>query len=197
MDGCAGGADTAQSPAAADVVVARSVASLAMTSRPRRQVETACAAASKQHLTVSLYCPRLVPAGPIGHVTGISDDELFGAIVISRDLYQLSFNNGSIRGRQHWIVGGGRPATVLREVIRGINNEQAHAATFLGTRRLAGHTVALYRFPDPGGGLHAGHIGAFARRGPMTIFASLHGYSHADAAVAMTVALLTITPQKR
>jgi hypothetical protein len=42
--------------------------------------------------------------------------------------------------------------------------------------------------------MHAGHVGAFIARRGLTVFASLHGYSHADAAAAMAVDLATAQP---
>ena len=139
-----------------------------------------------------VYCPPLVPRGPIGDVKGIADADLFGPIIFSgqRDLYQLSFNNGLIRRRLHWIVGAGRRSTVGRFVIEGVSNEQARPAQLIGVRRVRGLRVSLYRFLEPGGGVHAGHIGAFVSRGPLTIFASIHG-ADAAAALAMVVAMAT------
>ena len=163
-----------------------------MTTDVSPKVTRTCGLATHQS-TVPVYCPRLVPQGPIGHVKNIPDRDLFGPVVFfnARDLYQLSFNNEVIRGHQHWIVGAGRPATVRRLVIEGVENDQARPAVLVGRRRLAGHRLSVYRFSDPGGGMHAGHIGAFVQRGGLTVFATVHGYSHADAAEAMAVDLAT------
>jgi hypothetical protein len=166
-----------------------------MTTAVSPKVTRTCAQAVHQ-TTVPVYCPRLVPRGPIGDVEHIPDRDLYGPVVFfnARDLYQLSFNDGVIPGHQHWIVGAGRPATVRRLVIQGVENEQARAAALVGRRRLAGLAVSVYRFADPGGGMHAGHVAAFVQRGESIVFASLHGYSHRDAAEAMAVDLATVAP---
>jgi hypothetical protein len=195
MSGCghSGPRDRRPAPPAVSVsFLARTVRTLPMTTRVSPRVTRTCALATRQ-TTVPVYCPRLVPQGPIGRVRHIPDRDLFGPVVFfnARDLYQLSFNNGVIRGHQHWIVGAGRPATVRRLVIAGVENDQTKPAVFVGRRRLAGRTVSIYRFLDPGGGMHAGHIGAFVQRGALTVFATVHGYLHADAAVAMAVDLAT------
>jgi hypothetical protein len=182
-------------PAVSLSFLERSVRTLRMTTRVSPKVTRTCAAATRQ-TTVPVYCPRLVPQGPIGHVRHIPDRDLFGPVVFfnARDLYQLSFNNGVIRGHQHWIVGAGRAATVRRLLIEGVENDEAKPAVLVARRRLAGYTVSVYRFSHPGGGMHAGHIGAFVARGGLTVFATLHGYAHADAAAAMAVDLATAPP---
>jgi hypothetical protein len=181
-----------ESPPVGLSFLAHTVQTLEMTTTVSPKVMHTCAAAAHQ-TTVPVYCPRLVPRGPIGHVKNIPDRDLFGPVVFFdvHDLYQLSFNNGVIRAHQHWIVGAGRPTTVRRLVIDGIENEHAKPARLVRRRRLAGHAVSIYRFSDRGGGMHAGHIGAFVRRDALTVFATLHGYSHADAAEAMAVDLTT------
>lgn len=196
----AAGCGHGQEPRAKEPVVSlsslsRTVHSLPMTTRISPKVSRTCASAVRQ-TTVPVYCPRLIPKGPIGDVEHIPDRDLYGPVVFfnARDLYQLSFNDGVIPGHQHWIVGAGRPGTVRRLVIEGVENDQARPATLVARRHLAGRAVVLYRFADPGGGMHAGHIGAFIARRGLTVFASLHGYSHADAAAAMAVDLATAQP---
>ena len=53
-----------------------------------------------------------------------------------------------------------------------------------------GTRIAVYRYPPNAGGFQSGHVAAFARAEGRVIFASLHGYGHADAATAMLIDLL-------
>ena len=59
--------------------------------------------------------------------------------------------------------------------------------------RLANATIAVYRFPQhPAGGVNGGHVAAFAASHDQIVFASIHGYGHADAAIAMVADLLGV-----
>src|SRR5207248_780709 len=66
---------------AADVAaLTRSVRTLPMTTTAPREVTRTCLAARRE-ATVPVYCPRLVPRGPIGHVKHIADRDLYGPVV--------------------------------------------------------------------------------------------------------------------
>jgi hypothetical protein len=59
----------------------------------------------------------------------------------------------------------------------------------IGGDRCAGYLIAIYRFPENDGQLE-GHDVALATAAGITYFASVHGYGHDDADVAMLLAIL-------
>lgn len=57
--------------------------------------------------------------------------------------------------------------------------------------RVAAHEIELRRYPPyPGGGVNGGHVAAIARAADQLAYVSVHGYEHADVAIAMLVDLL-------
>lgn len=136
-----------------------------------------------QGTRIRVVCPSLVPAG------GVVDH---GPEVTARDVYTMSFNNGQVPGHIHWEVGAG----TLEGVATAEFDERdwdapapKQPARLIGARRCAGLLVMLYRFPQSDGQLE-GHDVALATVGPITYFASIHGYSHDDADVDMLLAIL-------
>ena len=136
-------------------------------------------------------CPRLVPDAPIVHFPGVNG--LVNSASI-RDFYALAFNTGGEDPRFpasiHWVTGVGSPTAVKKWALSTSRDEVKKPIVYLGTRRVAGVAVAIYRFPPfPAGGEYGGHTFALVRRGSLMYFASVHGYTHLDASMAMAVAL--------
>ena len=136
-----------------------------------------------QATPIRVVCPSLVPAG------GVVDH---GPQITARDVYTMSFNNGQVPGHIHWEVGAG----TLEGVATAEFDERdwdapapKQPARLIGARRCAGLLVMLYRFPQSDGQLE-GHDIALATVGPITYFASIHGYSHDGPDVDMLLAIL-------
>jgi hypothetical protein len=151
-----------------------------LTRRIPRRVRTSCRHAK------TFTCPGRVPTGGISSIPYTS-----GPLETGPNFYVLSFNNGTIRGHHHWIVGAGTAAAVSRELI----DDRWHEGKGLPRRvRLVelGHTrIALYRWRGNAGGYLTGHTAAFADAGSgRVVFASVHGYRHADADVALVADML-------
>ena len=107
-------------------------------------------------------------------------------------MYTLSFNNGQVAGHAHWEVGAG----TLKGVATAEFDERdwdapapKHPARLIGVRRCGGLLIMVYRFPHSDGQLedHDVALGTVRR---ITYFASVHGYTHDDADVAMLLAIL-------
>lgn len=107
----------------------------------------------------------------------------------SDHLYALSYNNGQIAGTVHWIAGAGRPADVQRFLVDERFNEVRGGPQRLAPVRHGARRVDVYRWRPPRGGFQAGHVTAFTTVGAVTLFASVHGFHHADAVVAMVLAM--------
>jgi hypothetical protein len=136
-------------------------------------------------------CPRLVPNAPVVHFPGVNG--LVNAASI-RDFYALAFNTGGEDPRSpasiHWVTGVGTLSAVKKWALSTSRDEVKKPIVYLGTRRVAGVSVAIYRFPPfPAGGEYGGHTFAVVKRGSLEYFASVHGYMHLDASMAMAVAL--------
>ena len=159
---------------------ARRVTSIRLTRRISPRVRAACRAAKM------FTCPHLVPAGGIAPIRDIA-----GPAETGRDIYVLSFNNGTIHGYTHWIVGAGTRGALSRSLIDDRDHEVKGLPKRIRLIRLGVRRIALYRFPAyPSGGYLGGHTAAFADLGPRVVFASVHGDTHADADVALVADML-------
>ena len=155
---------------------------LRLTDNVAAGIRAACAETAR--ITgIRVVCPPLVPAD------GVTDH---GPQITARDVYTMSFNNGQVPGHIHWEVGAG----TLEGVATAEFDERdwdapapKQPARLIGARRCAGVLVMLYRFPQSDGQLE-GHDVALATVGPITYFASIHGYSHDHADVDMLLAIL-------
>ncbi len=159
---------------------------LRLTTHVSPRVRATCATAARAtHLTV--ICPPLVPADGV-----TADHDMYGPQFESRDLYTMSFNNGQVPGHIHWEVGAGTLGA-LSAAEFDIRNWDAtapkHPARTLWVRRIGGHVITMYRFPDNDGQLE-GHDAALATLGRVTYMVSIHGHDHDPADVAMLVAIL-------
>jgi hypothetical protein len=173
------------SPTAPATVVVRS---LRLTRRVPARVRAVCAATAKEKPTVPVVCPRLFPASRIARDTNLS-----GPIVDFQDraFWVMTFNNGGLDRLVHWIVGAGRAASVTDQLLTDRHNETKGRPRLVRRQRLGGRQLAIYRYPpeNVGGGYNSGHVGAFVSCGPLTVFATVHGFGHADAATAMVLDL--------
>jgi hypothetical protein len=77
---------------------AHATGGLKLTSDVSPRVRAACAEAAR----IRVVCPPLVPADGV-----MSEPDLYGPQVLTRDVYTLSFNNGQVPGHIHWEVGAG------------------------------------------------------------------------------------------
>lgn len=160
------------------------VSTLPLTDRIGTRVRTTCASA-RRLARVTVVCPNLVPSAPL-----LNDRDAAQAMVSSRSDYELSFTAERNGRLLHWIVGGGKNSDVRRFVLGDETNEVKGLPTLIDTRAVHDRRVAVYRFPPhPAGGPNGGHIGAFVGVRGQLIFATVHGYSHEDAAIAMVVAM--------
>jgi hypothetical protein len=107
--------------------------------------------------------------------------------LVEPHLYVLSFNNGTIRGTQHWMTGAGTSTAVNADLIDDRMNETRGLPARIRLLRSGRTRIAVYRYPRNGGGFQEHHVAAFAEAGGRVMFASLHGYGHADAAIAMLI----------
>jgi hypothetical protein len=167
-------------PTAITPAVALHVTSVKLTTRIPRRVRNTCRAAR------TFTCPRRVPVGGI-----FPHRYAYGPEEAGRSLYVLSFNNGTIRGYFHWIVGAGTRAAIARDLIDDRWHEQKGLPKRIRLLSLGSTRIALYRFPQyPAGGYLGGHTVAFADDGGRVVFATVHGYGHADADVALVADML-------
>jgi hypothetical protein len=149
---------------------------------------------ARERVRVEVVCPDLVPDVPLIEERGVSGPYLFP----SRSVYLLSFNNGTIEGTVHWIVGGGGVGSVHKWVLHGSGNAYPGKARLLETRDVGSHQVRVYRFPEyPAGGANGGHVAALVPIGGQVVFASIHESRWTDAVIAMAVALADESPGPR
>jgi hypothetical protein len=189
--GCAGHHETpaaAPSPRALDfsgrpeAVSADSLRpELVLTRRVPARVRAQCRRVSKQ-TRERVVCPRLVPRTPLSHLPYTQEPAL-----VEPHLYVLSFNNGTIRGTQHWMTGAGTSTAVNADLIDDRMNETRGLPARIRLLRSGRTRIAVYRYPRNGGGFQEHHVAAFAEAGGRVMFASLHGYGHAGAAIAMLI----------
>jgi hypothetical protein len=157
---------------------------LSLTRRVPARVKASCPRVARQ-TRESVVCPQLVPRTPLSNIPYAQQPA-----AVEPDLYVLSFNNGTIRGTLHWMTGAGSVAAVNAILIDDRTNETKGLPKRIRLLQSGGARIAVYRYPMNAGGFQSGHVAAFARAGGRVIFASLHGYGHADAATAMLIDLL-------
>jgi hypothetical protein len=195
LAGCGGGSSGArvtatatQTAPAASVQPAPPVRSMKLTREVPPRVGVVCARTKKEALDVPVACPRLIPAGPMAR-----DPNLSTPIVDFEDpeFWVMTFNNGDIGRTVHWIVGAGSRASVTDQVLSDAHNELPGLPRKVTERRLEGRPVTVYRYPPTGkgGGYNSGHVAAFVDCGDLLVFASVHGFKHADAVTAMALDL--------
>jgi hypothetical protein len=178
--GCGGGS----SPGPGDKPVPK-VTTVRLTHRVPARVRALCAA-TQRDVRVHVVCPPLVPVGGIDGDPGITYADTYRKV---KDFYALTFNNGEIPGKIHWVVGAGTPARVQQYVLSSRDWDVKGPVKRLESARYAGRMVTLYHFPlDPAGGLFGTHVVAMTRVGRLVQFASVHGYDHEDADIAMLIA---------
>lgn len=149
-----------------------------------------CRQAAMQ-LRRTIACPLLVPKARIVRTIGVNG--LVNSSTI-KDFYALAFNTGGEDPNSpasiHWVIGVGTLAGVEKWAFSTSRNEVKRPIVHLGTQHVAGIAVDMYRFPPyPAGGEYGGHTFALVERGSQVYFASVHGYAHLDASIAMAVAL--------
>ena len=158
---------------------ARRVTSLRLTSRMPRGVQATCRAARL------FRCPHLIPAGGLSRFP-----YTHGPADTGRGIHVISFNNGTIRGHTHWIVGGGTPKALSRSLIDDRYHEGRGLPKRIRLLQLGGTRIAVYAWRGNAGGYLTGHTAAFAETGRRVIFASVHGHTHADADIAMVADMI-------
>jgi hypothetical protein len=162
------------------------VRSVQLTTRVSPAVTATCAQVARA-TRIRVVCPPVVPSDG---VTG--EHDLYGPQVTDPDVYTMSFNNGQVPGHIHWEAGAGSLEGIAtaefdeRDWDAPSPKQPAH---LIGAERCAGFLLMLYRFPQFDGQLE-GHDVALATVGGTTYFASVHGYAHDDADVAMLLAIL-------
>lgn len=162
------------------------VTTMRLTRRIPAHVRKMCAA-TRRAVRIRVVCPPLVPVGGVVTDPGLSYSDTYRNVT---DFYAMTFNNGVIPGKIHWVVGAGTPARVRRYVLSSRYWDVKGPVLQLGKARYGGKDVTLYRFPeDPAGGLFGSHVVAMTRMGRLVLFASVHGYEHQDADIAMLVAM--------
>jgi hypothetical protein len=136
-----------------------------------------------QETRIRVVCPPLVPVG------GVTDHS---PQVTTPDVYTMSFNNGQVPGHIHWEVGAGTLAGVATAEFDERDWDAPapkQPPVLIGGQRCAPYLIRIYRFPENDGQLE-GHDVALATAGAVTYFASIHGYTHDAADVAMLLAIL-------
>ena len=160
----------------------RPVHTLRLTTDVPAPVLTTCGEAA-QDSRIRIVCPPVVPA------YGVTDH---GPQVTGPDVYTMSFNNGQVPGHIHWEVGAGTLAGIATAEFDERDWDAPapkQPPQLIGGDRCAGYLMRIYRFPENDGQLE-GHDVALATAAGITYFASVHGYGHDDADVAMLLAIL-------
>lgn len=176
LAGC-GGADSERAPTAPALTpeqelraLVRETDSAPLSTTVPETVREACRSAAKKSF-ITIVCPRLVPAGPIG------------------------VSLGNALGNGHWLVGGGDPDDLAGEFLRAPGPSQSQAERRYVRR--GPHRIVVQRFPGyPPEGVNGGHVVASARRGGMLLFASVHDYEHEDVAIALFELHAPVGPSK-
>ena len=164
------------------------VSTVRLTRRIPTHVRKICAV-TQRHVRIHVVCPPLVPAGGVVTDPGLSYSNTYRRVT---DFYAMTFNNGQIRNKLHWIVGAGTPARVERYVLSSRLWDVKGPVHRLGDVRRAGRNIALYSFPEePAGALFGSHVVAMTRVGRLVLFASVHGYGQGtqQAGIAMLIAM--------
>lgn len=165
------------------------VDTIRLTRRIPAHVRKICAA-TRRNVRIRVVCPPLVPAGGVVTDPGLSYSDTYRNVT---DFYALTFNNGEIPSKLHWVVGAGTPARVERYVLSSRYWDVKGPVQRLGNVQSAGKNVALYSFPEaPAGGIYGSHVVAMTRVGRLRFFASVHGYGQAAqrADIAMLIAMV-------
>jgi hypothetical protein len=165
-----------------------SVSAIRLTRRIPPHVRKICAV-TQRHVRIHVVCPPLVPAGGVVTDPGLSYSNTYRRVT---DFYSMTFNNGEIRDKLHWIVGAGTAARVDRYVLSSRYWNVKGPVQRLGNVHQAGRDIALYSFPEePAGGLFGSHVVAVTRVGGLVLFASVHGYGQGarQADIAMLIAM--------
>ena len=150
------------------------------------RVRAACAEAARA-TRIRVVCPPLVPAGGV-----TSESDLYGPQVLAPDVDTLSFNNGQVPGHIHWEAGAGTLAGIATVEFDERDWDAPgpkQPPVLIGGERCGPRLIRIYRFPENDGQLE-GHDVALAIAGGITYFASIHGYNHGAADVAMLRAIL-------
>jgi hypothetical protein len=165
----------------------RTAHTLALTTRVSPAVSATCTEAARA-TRIRVVCPPVVPADGVGG--GPADS--YGPQVTGPNEYTMSFNNGQVPGHIHWEAGAGTLAGIAAAEFDERNWDAPapkQPPRVIGGDRCAGYLIAIYRFPENDGQLE-GHDVALATAAGITYFASVHGYAHDDADVAMLLAIL-------
>ena len=155
---------------------------------PRRVTDSCGRAGARARIAV--YCPTLIPDFRIYKANG------FGPVTpaMERRFFESTFNNA---GPFHWTVGGGTRQTVRRYVLSSVGTEGRRKRPRLvkTTRTASGRLARLYRFPPyEQSGLHGGHMLAVITQGSLRVFASMHGDSYGDLALAVGDSMTILHP---
>jgi hypothetical protein len=155
------------------------------------RVKTICER-TRRLVTVRVVCPGLIPDVPLSLGRGAS-----GPLPLGDEAYMLSFTTSEGETRrpptgavEHWITGGGTREAVRRWLLTDTFNESPGDPKLVRAVSVQGRRVLVYRYPSRAGGPNMGHWAAFIQLETTTIFASLHGRRHVEAAVAMAVDLV-------
>jgi hypothetical protein len=173
--------------------LARGVKSIRLHIGTPAGVERWCRTAARDlHRTVA--CPRIVPDAPLASVAGVTG--LLEPPSV-RGMYGLVFNTGGDDPTSamsiHWVVGEGTILALRRYILRLPSGRHPAFAPMVARRRVGGLVAMIYRFPDyPQGGAFGGHTVAIVRRREHAYYASVHGYQHVDASVALAVGLALV-----
>ena len=166
------------------------VSAIRLTRRVPAHVRKICVA-TQRHVRIHVVCPPLVPAGGVVADPGLSYADTYRQVT---DFYAMTFNNGEIQNKLHWIVGAGTVARVRRYVLSSRTWDVKGPVQRLPNVRQAGRDVALYSFPEePAGGIYGSHVVAMTRVGRLLFFASVHGYEQEaqQADIAMLIAMVS------
>lgn len=173
---------------------APAVTTATMTREISPRLRRVCASAARKG-TVRVRCPRLIPAGagsssvllPRRSVVrpGAAGDDGRRRFRGPRDFYVIEAYARSLRPERHWLTAAGSARSLEERALRSARPPRVERV------RVAGHEIELRRYPPyPGGGVNGGHVVAIARPADELTYVSVHGYEHADVAIAMLVDLL-------
>jgi len=165
-----------------------------MTRNISPRLRRVCASAARKG-TVRVRCPRLIPAGAWGSSVllprrnvvrpGAAGDDGRRRFRGPRDFYVIEAYARSLRPEPHWLTAAGSARSLEERALSSARPPRVERV------RVAGRDIELRRYaPYPDGGVTGGHVVAMARVQDQLVFVSVHGYEHADVAIAMLVDLL-------
>ncbi len=174
--------------------VAPTVTTAAMTRDIPPRLRRVCASAARKG-TVSVRCPRLIPAGAGGSSVlrprrsvvrpGARGDDGRRRYRGPRDFYVIEAYARSLRPEGHWLTAAGSERSLEEHALRSARPPRVQRV------RVADRDIELRRYPPyPDGGVNGGHVVAIARGKEQLTYVSVHGHAHADVAIAMLVDLL-------